>query len=50
MLQNASVSVYTVSELIRENQWGGGELPEKENYPSTHTPALKIDILFVPVN
>ena len=29
---------------------GWGELPRKENYPPTHTPALKINILLVSVN
>ena len=27
MLKNAKVTAFTVSELLRENQQGGGELP-----------------------
>ena len=40
MLQNASVRTFTISELLRENQPGGGvNLP-----PSSHPPRLGLNI------
>ena len=36
MLQKARVTAFTVSQLLRENQWGGGG-GGKINHPLQHT-------------